>query len=104
MNSDARVTIVCEVVQVVEEQVDLSLSELCRGCGTDDALVAELVAHGLLEPTGLGPDTWRFGGPSLALMRRAQRLIEDLGMNAAGAAVAIELLDRIDWLERRNRA
>ena len=98
MNAQAVVAI-CSVVQVVEEQVEFTLVELCRSCAADDALVAELVAHGLLEPAGAGPDTWCFSGASLAMTRRAQRLVDDLGVNAAGAAVAIELMERIDRLE-----
>ena len=100
MNAQAVVVTVCSVVQVVEEQVEFTLAELCRSVAADDALVAELVAHGLLEPAGAGPESWRFSGASLALTRRALRLIDDLGVNAAGAAVAIELMGRIDRLER----
>lgn len=100
MNAQAVVVSVCSVVQVVEEQVEFTLWELCSSCAADDALVAELVAHGLLEPAGAGPDTWCFNGASLAVTRRAQRLIDDLGVNAAGAAVVIELMERIDRLER----
>jgi len=100
MNAQAVVVTVCSVVQVVEEQVEFTLAELCRSVAADDALVAELVAHGLLEPAGAGPESWRFSGASLALTRRALRLIDDLGVNAAGAAVAIELMERIDRLER----
>ena len=100
MNAQAVVVTVCSLVQVVEEQVEFTLVELCRSGAADDTVVAELVAHGLLEPAGAGPDTWRFSGASLAVTRRAQRLIDDLGVNAAGAAVAIELMERIDRLER----
>lgn len=93
-------TIVCDVVQVVEEQLEMSLPELCRCGGAPHGLVLELVAHGLLDPSGAGPEDWRFAGSSLALTRRAQRLIDDLGLNAAGAAMVIELLERIAQLER----
>ncbi len=103
MSNETSLTIVCDVVQVVEEQVEMDLAQLCSGCGASDTLVIELVAHGLLEPQGQDPASWRFGGPSLALTRRAQRLVQDLGVNAAGAAVAIELLLRIEQLERRAR-
>ena len=98
----AAVTIAYQSVQIVEEQVVLSLGELCGGADADAALIGELVAHGVLEPTGQGPDTWQFMGPSLALTRRAMRLIQDLGLNAAGVAVVVELLARIDELERRH--
>jgi chaperone modulatory protein CbpM len=91
------------VCEVVEEQVELTLAELCQGSGAPEALVAELVAHGLLDPAGGGPAGWHFGGTSVAVARRAWRLMDDLGVNAAGAAVAIELLERIEQLERSLR-
>ena len=103
MNQDARVLVVCEAVEVVEEQVELSLEQLCRSCAAESTLVLELVAHGLLEPAGASTEHWRFAGTSLTLTRRAQRLIEDLGLNVAGAAVVIELLERIERLERQLR-
>ena len=104
MNNSTSVTIFCEVVQVVEEQVALSLAELCRCVGASAELVAELVDHGLLTPLAGPGEGWRFGGSSLAVTRRAHRLMGDLGVNAAGAAVAIELLDRIERLERGSRS
>lgn len=107
MNKEgAGVVVVCEVVEVVEEQVELSLTQLCRSCAAEPTLVFELVAHGLLDPGGTdaGTEHWRFTGTSLALTRRAQRLIQDLGLNVAGAVVAIELLERIERLEHRQRS
>lgn len=104
MNKGARVVVVCEVVEVVEEQVELSLAQLCRCSSAEPSLVLELVAHGLLDPVGDAAEHWRFCGTSLALTRRAQRLIGDLGLNVAGAAMVIDLLERIERLERRQRA
>jgi chaperone modulatory protein CbpM len=94
--------VVVEVVQVVEEQLMLSLPELCRFAEAAPDLVHELVAHGVLDPAGDEPAQWHFGGTSLALTRRARRLMDDLGLNIAGAAVVIELLERIAALERRR--
>ena len=70
---------------------------------SDNINALQLVACGLLDPAGDAPQSWRFGGASLGLTRRALRLMQDLGVNAPGAAVAIELLDRIDRLERGLR-
>ena len=94
--------VVVERVEVVEQRVDLSLDELCRFAGIEQTVVVELVSHGLVEP--LAADPWRFRGDSLSVIRRAHRLMHDLGVNAAGAAVAIELLERIEQLERRGPA
>jgi len=103
MNQGMSLTIVCEQVEVVEQRSELTLVELCRCARTSAELVAELVEHGLLTPrAGAGPD-WRFEGRSAAIARRAARLVDELGVNAAGAAVAIELLDRIERLERTQR-
>lgn len=99
MNSVPLVSIVCEQVQVLEQEVELSLDELCRCSGAEGPLVVDLVGHGLLDPAGTSPEQWRFAGDSLALTRRARRLIHDLGLNAAGAAVVIELLQRIERLQ-----
>jgi chaperone modulatory protein CbpM len=101
MKTQASVTIVCDQVEVVEQQPELSLAELCRCAGASAGLVAELVEHGVLSPQP-GAD-WRFDGRSLAIVRRAGRLVRQLGVNAAGAAVAIELLERIEQLERAQR-
>lgn len=38
--------------EVVEEEVQLSLTELCRASDADPALVQELVAHGVIEAQG----------------------------------------------------
>jgi len=46
---------------------------------------------------------WRFGGDSLARMRLATRLMQDLEINSAGVALALDLLDRIAELESRLR-
>ena len=91
------------VCEIVEETIELSLPELCHSCDASAELVAELVAHGLLEPAGAAPEWWRFAGTSLATTRRAARLMQDLELNAPGAAVVIELLERIDELQRKLR-
>ena len=45
----------------------------------------------------------RFHGDSLARMRLATRLMQDLEINTAGVALALDLLDRIAELESRLR-
>ena len=52
----------------------------------------------MLEPVGSDRDRWRFPGISLERARRAFRLQQDLGVNVAGAALALNLLDELDRL------
>jgi chaperone modulatory protein CbpM len=90
--------------QVVEDEVTLSLAELCRACGAEHTLVLQLVEHGVIEPRGAAPQDWMFSGPSLQRTRTALRLLRDLELNLPGAALAVDLLDEIARLQRELRA
>jgi chaperone modulatory protein CbpM len=90
--------------QVVEEDVQMTLAELCRACGTECELVVQLVEHGVVEPQGSGPQAWVFAGTSLQRTRVALRLLRDLELNLPGAALAVDLLDEIARLQRALQA
>lgn len=87
--------------EVVEEEVELSLADLCRACAADAELIEQLVAHGVLEPRGgAQPQRWLFVGGSLRRARVAVRLMRDLELNLQGAALAVDLLDEIARLRQ----
>ena len=88
-------------VLIVEEQVTLSLDELCRACGTQPEQLAALVDEGVIVPDGSVPQSWRFSGMQLRRARVAVRLQRDLGVNTAGAALALQLLEEIEALRER---
>lgn len=91
--------------EVVEEEVALSLADLCRACAADAELIQQLVAHGVLEPSGgEQPQRWSFVGGSLRRARVAVRLMRDLELNLQGAALAVDLLDEIALLRRQRAA
>jgi chaperone modulatory protein CbpM len=90
--------------QVVEEDVEMSLGELCQACGANDEMIRELVAHGVLEPRGEAPQGWVFVGASLGRTRQALRLIHDLEVNLPGAALALDLMDQIQRLQQQLQA
>ncbi len=46
---------------------------------------------------------WRFSGSALQRARTAMRLQRDLGINLAGVALAMDLLDEIEELRGRLR-
>lgn len=89
---------------ILEEQTQLTLDDLCRGCAIDAERIIELVDIGVLEPQGREPAHWKFGGASLHRARVAIRLQQDLEIDLAGAALALELLDEIESLRARLRA
>ena len=88
---------------VVEEDVELTIVELGSACRASAQQIEVWVHEGVLQPIGPSPEGWRFGGESLARMRVATRLMQDLEINAAGVALALDLLDRIAELESRLR-
>jgi chaperone modulatory protein CbpM len=86
---------------ILEEEVVLSLGELCRASRLSAERVIELAEEGIVEPIGPSPETWRFRGVSLRRIRCAQRLEEDLGVNTAGVALVLDLLDELEHLRTR---
>ena len=86
---------------VLDEQVELSIQELCHACSTSTKWVVELVDEGVLEPKGHEQTHWRFSGASLVRARAAMRLQRDLGINLAGIALALDLMEEIDTLRER---
>lgn len=89
--------------EVLEEQVELSLAELCCTCQLSAEQILELVEEGIIEPQGTDISVWYFHGTSVRRVRRAVHLQRDLGVNWAGAALALELLDELQQLRTRLR-
>ena len=89
---------------ILEEQTGLTLAELCQACTAQADFIAELVDEGVLAPLGQAPEQWRFTGIQLRHASVAVRLQRDLGVNVAGAALALQLLDELETLRARLRA
>ena len=87
--------------ELVEDDLVFTVEELCRSCMLEPDHVIEYVQEGVLEARGGDLSQWTFSINSLRRVRTARRLQRDLGVNLAGAALALELLDRIAELEQR---
>ncbi|MDD5394135.1 MAG: chaperone modulator CbpM [Thiothrix sp.] len=90
------------VVGILEEDVLFSLEELCRSCFLPAEQLLEMVDEGIIEPVNYQQTTtsWQFAGNSVVRVRTVIRLQRDLGVNLAGAALAVELLDEIKALRK----
>jgi chaperone modulatory protein CbpM len=86
---------------IVEDGSPLGIDDLCRLCAVERQFILELVEEGVLD--ALPSAQLQFVGRSLRRARLAGRLRRDLGINVAGAALVIELLERIDVLEQSRR-
>jgi chaperone modulatory protein CbpM len=88
------------VGEVLEEGDLVSLAELCRSCTVETRTITTLVSEGILDPMGRDVEHWQFTVSSLRRVKTVIHLQRDLGVNLAGAALALDLLDRIAELER----
>ena len=91
--------------QIIEEETVISLDELCEHCTLQAEEVVTMVREGIIDPAGGPPESegavrWLFHISSVRRVRTVVRLQRDLGVNLPGAALALELLDRIAELER----
>jgi chaperone modulatory protein CbpM len=101
MMSHQNITAVTHVI--VEEQQDISLAELCRCCGVSAEHALGMIDYGVIEPLKHSqPQTqWRFSANSVLRIQTATRLQDNLGVNLAGAVLALELLDEVKALRRQ---
>jgi len=90
--------------QILDEETEVTLIEICRSCDVPGELVEAMVEQGILEPSGRRGSHWCFPSSSLRRTRVTLHLQRDLGVNLAGAALALDLLERIDELKARLRA
>jgi chaperone modulatory protein CbpM len=79
-------------------EVRLTYDELALAAGVRPAVLARLIRLGVIEPER--PDADAFPVSTLARLRRMLRLQAQLGVNFTGAAIILDLLDRLQRLER----
>ena len=91
-------------VELIDEQTTFTLVELCRACAVEAEVIEAMIEQGILEPTGRRGRHWCFPSSSLRRTRVTLHLQQDLGVNLAGAALALDLLERIEELNARVRA
>ena len=91
-------------VELIDEQTTLTLAELCRCFAVEAEFIEDLVEQGILEPAGRRGRHWCFPASSLRRTRITLHLRRDLGVNLAGAALVLDLLERIEELDARLRA
>lgn len=88
---------------IFDETSEITVVELCEVCAVDEQTIEELITEGILEPLGDDGKKARLPYSSVRRTRTVVRLQRDLGVNLAGAALAIELLERIDSLRAQLR-
>ena len=89
--------------KVLDEQEELTLAEVCQACQVSTEQIIEIVAEGVIDPLGEEPLNWRFQSISIKRIRFVLHVKQDLGVNVAGAALALDLLEELEELRSRVR-
>jgi chaperone modulatory protein CbpM len=82
----------------------IRIDELCSRCDLSLEVMSQLLEHEVvIRRAGRAPTDWEVMIADVPRLRCAVRLINDLGLNVSGAALALELLESSRRLERRVR-
>lgn len=101
MKNDNILTPLCG--EVLEEEIELTLADLCRACQVPAEQVIEIVQEGVVEPLGTDQSHWHFEGVSVRRISFVLRMQRDLGVNTAGSALVLDLLEQLEDLRTRLR-
>ena len=86
---------------LLDENTSCTLQELSEFCSQSTELILEMIDEGMIVPAGSSPRQWRFGLREIHRAQTAHRLIRDLQVNMAGAALALDLLEELEELRRK---
>lgn len=91
-----------DIVLCRHEPQQLTLDMLAAHAGVHPALVKQFVDLGLIEPVEWEGAKSVFDASAVPRLRTICRLRETLGINLAGVAVVLDLLDKFCALQREN--
>lgn len=91
---------------IAEEDTHVSLKTLCQNCSLPSEQLMLMIEHGIIEPVDRYTTMthWLFSGECIIRVLAASRLQHDLGINLAGTALALDLLDEIRTLREQVNA
>lgn len=78
----------------------LTVEIVAEAVGTRPALILRLARLGVIESVATETGEMLLPTRTIITLRRMQRLRRDLGVNFAGAAIILELVERLDHLTR----
>ncbi len=90
--------------KLLEEDSEVSFAQLCEACEVHAESIEAMIEEGIIAPVDGGSKYWRFTRISVVRVRSVLRMQRDLHVNLAGAALALDLLERIEALNDRVNA
>ncbi|ACV69141.1 chaperone modulator CbpM [Desulfohalobium retbaense] len=94
-------------IRIVESELPirselLGWSQFIELTGLHPSRIGELIDMGWLEPVLSGED-YLFRKRDVYRLRKFQRLCQDFGLSSTGGSIIVDLLERIEVLEREVR-
>lgn len=80
----------------------MNLVDFCQCASLPREWLIEIVEEGILEPGGSDPEQWLFDMQAVTVARRALRLRQDLELEWAAIALALQLLEELEQLRGEN--
>jgi len=87
---------------VLDETLSCSLRQCCALCQINAQMIHEMIDEGIISPAGDNPQNWCFGAMEIRRIQITLRLQRDLRVNLPGAALALELLEKLAEFQGRN--
>jgi len=85
--------------QETEEWFKLTMHEVTCSFGVDTALIEEIINEGIVTVKKNKKNQVQFDEEAIRRIRTVIRLNRDLGVNVAGAGLALELIKEIEELK-----
>lgn len=90
-----------ELVSFMDDgTLELSLSEFCKACDINADDVLRYIDFCVIEPPVKAGEL-RFNSVCIRRVQQAGRLQRDLGLNPAGVALALDLIEELETLRTR---
>lgn len=83
---------------VLDEHTSVSLTEVCKTYNLPEEIVHEFIEYGVIHAEGETIHSMQISCQTLSKIQSATRLKKDLGINPAGIAVILDLLDEMQML------
>ena len=87
-------------ITIIDENNSLSFDEICRAIHADKDLIIQLIEYHVIAPKGSMQQNWEFDHICLKRARLARNFYYDCEVNLAGVALLIDMLERIEELEK----
>ena len=89
------------VGRIIDQETTLTFEEVCRVIQADDQLIMQFVEYHIIQPKGTSKLNWQFDDLALKRAQLARNFYYDLEVNFEGIALLIDLLERIESLEKQ---